>query len=205
MTNTRKTKSEMLQELESIKGLLLENDDIPLLQEVEISHSIPPVIAAQAAAEPTATQPTATPQPEPNAAPNYHSHTQTSLFDDEQEEAQPSHTSAQLSHESSATTKDSSPQSSARPVIKASGENPFLPQHIRERLHGNNPPPLFAHEAARKILNATKVSSPKNQRPRQQLIDDIVTSMMPQVESELRHRLFAMTTDELESLFKNQE
>ena len=59
MTNTRKTKSEMLQELESIKGLLLENDDIPLLQEVEISHSIPPVKAAQAAAEPTATQPTA--------------------------------------------------------------------------------------------------------------------------------------------------
>ena len=35
MANTNKTKAEILQELESIKGLLLEEDDIPILQEME--------------------------------------------------------------------------------------------------------------------------------------------------------------------------
>ena len=35
MANTNKTKAEILQELESIKGLLLEEDDIPILQALE--------------------------------------------------------------------------------------------------------------------------------------------------------------------------
>ncbi|MGV8837196.1 hypothetical protein, partial [Cellvibrio sp.] len=52
MANTNKTKAEILQELESIKGLLLEEDDIPILQDMEGEdevldedfHSEPPVL-----------------------------------------------------------------------------------------------------------------------------------------------------------------
>ena len=52
MANTNKTKAEILQELESIKGLLLEEDDIPILQDMEDEdeildeefHSEPPIL-----------------------------------------------------------------------------------------------------------------------------------------------------------------
>ncbi len=38
MANSNKTKAEILQELESIKGLLLEEDDIPILQAIDETH-----------------------------------------------------------------------------------------------------------------------------------------------------------------------
>ena len=41
MANTNKTKAEILQELESIKGLLLEEDNIPILQDAEIIDEEP--------------------------------------------------------------------------------------------------------------------------------------------------------------------
>lgn len=197
MVKTHKTKTEMLQELESIKGLLLENDDIPLLQEVEVAHQpvSTPLSAATTVLETKASEPPSKPL----------SHTQTSLFDDESA-SHSTVTASTSSYDLSAPKTPEQPYTAAmRQPVKAAGENPFLPQHIRERLHGNNPPPLFANVTARKIMNATKSMQPKNQRPRQQLIDEVITSMLPQIESELRHRLFAMSTDELESLLKNQE
>lgn len=200
MAKTHKTKTEMLQELESIKGLLLENDDIPLLQEVEIAHQ--PVSISPASTNSTAaTLDVKTQELQTNPL----SHTQTSLFDDEPNVATPAYQDESPQDQPAPKTQDPKYAAVTRQPIKAAGENPFLPQHIRERLHGNNPPPLFAHETARKIMNATKSMQPKTQRPRQQLIDDVINSMLPQVESELRHRLFAMSTDELESLLKNQE
>lgn len=196
MAKTHKTKTEMLQELESIKGLLLENDDIPLLQEVDITHQPAPMASSPAPAHNAQHQ-------EPPANPL--SHTQTSLFDDEPASDNTVTVSASSYDLSTQKTQDHKYGTTARQPVKAAGENPFLPQHIRERLHGNNPPPLFANVTARNIMNATKGIQSKNQRPRQQLIDDVITSMLPQVESELRHRLFAMSTDELESLLKNQD
>ena len=174
MTNTRKTKAEMLQELESLKGLLLEEEDITILQleDDEID------------------QPTTHPSVLPG---------QGSLFD---EPVRPS----------SSTTKNIPPinvpptrtttasTSVNRAPVKPSGENPFLPQHIRQRLHGNNPPPLFEYEAIKKITTATKQLQGKTGSPRQQLIEEVITGMMPQIETELRHRLFAMSTEELEQL-----
>lgn len=219
MAKTHKTKTEMLQELESIKGLLLENDDIPLLQEVDVSHhqavpvpqpvtvpqpaSMPPI--ASSSAQPLATTNDLTAQ---DSQVNPLSHTQTSLFDDEPsgDSSLTATATTHLSQNQPATkAQDQKYATSPRQPTKAAGENPFLPQHIRERLHGNNPPPLFAHETARKIMNATKTMQPKSQRPRQQLIDDVINSMLPQVESELRHRLFAMSIDELESLLNNNQ
>ncbi|MGV8835863.1 MAG: hypothetical protein ACWA6V_07235, partial [Cellvibrio sp.] len=92
-----------------------------------------------------------------------------------------------------------------RPLAKASGENPFLPQHIRERLHGNNPPPLFEYETAKKIISSTKNIAHKTNKPRQYLVEEVMLSMMPQIERELRHRLFAMSVEDLEKLLNEDE
>jgi hypothetical protein len=115
-------------------------------------------------------------------------------------------------------------QSQQRPQLaKANGENPFLPQHIRSRLHGNNPPPLFEIEAARKIANVSQPAtqlgntqgnqlppgrnpifySPKNSAPQQALIDEIMDNLLPEIERELRERLEVMTKEMLETLLKN--
>jgi hypothetical protein len=93
----------------------------------------------------------------------------------------------------------------ARPTLaKASGENPFLPQHIRARLHGNNPPPLFDF-----MLNNNSVPSPAAINPasssdkhslHQNLVKEVVDALMPQLEDELRQRLKELTQEELERL-----
>ncbi|WP_039913627.1 hypothetical protein [Cellvibrio mixtus] len=232
MANTNKTKAEILQELESIKGLLLEEDDIPILQETEF-----------AAEEPVYQQ-----QPTLRASP-YTSHEsvlpgQASLFEEsartgnaaphttetenkrhgvashlnapaQQQPANPLHTTQPQnnflhtnplqSNPLQSNLLQTNPLQTSRPLAKASGENPFLPQHIRERLHGNNPPPLFEYETAKKILNATKNVAHKINHPRQHLVDEVIKSMMPQIESELRHRLFAMSVDDLEKLLNEDE
>lgn len=174
MANTNKTKAEILQELESIKGLLQEEDDIPILQVIDETHPME-IMQADAATAPqiqhhaidaVASQPDS----EPLVLPG-----QTSLF------------------------------AATRPLTKASGENPFLPQHIRERLRGNNPPPLFEYETAKKIINATKNIAHKINKPRQALVDDVINGLMPKVEAELRHRLFAMSVEDLEKLLNEDE
>lgn len=209
MANTNKTKAEILQELESIKGLLLEEDDIPILQDMEGEdeildeefHPEPPVLINR----------------HDSALPG-----QGSLFD------APKSSIAKLAEQLNIATKSHGPHSSLqdhkktgfashlegthsgthtdnRPIAKASGENPFLPQHIRERLHGNNPPPLFEYETAKKIISSTKNIAHKTNKPRQYLVEEVMLSMMPQIEIELRHRLFAMSVEDLEKLLNEDE
>ena len=165
MAHTNKTKAEILQELESLKGLLVEQDEIPILQEISERSSYDDILQ------------------ESEDYPDFDvtAATQASLFD--------------------ATGAPQSPYgSSGRPQVKATGENPFLPQHIRERLKGSNPPPLFEYEMAKKIISATKDLQHKANKPRQHLIDQVIHSIMPQVESELRHRLYSMSVEDLEAL-----
>lgn len=260
MANSHKTKAEILQELESIKGLLLEEDDIPVLQEIQDVQNIQHFYAADPIIKESSLENSTINTITPPAANNeqttpdhkfreqqvslfeeqqkpfekqqksfedqqtslFHEQ-QTSLFDDENDDELidnllnngNSQTSAETttSHESQNSFAAKNPSSqdgktptvAARPLAKATGENPFLPQHIRERLHGNNPPPLFEYETAKKILNATKNIQNKINKPRQHLIEDVLKTMLPQIESELRHRLFAMTLEELENLLKNQD
>lgn len=223
MANTNKTKAEILQELESIKGLLLEEDDIPILQAID--ETLHADIFHQTQHQPnhqfthqttnqttnqTASQTTATEVSQDNTNPSVLPG-QTSLFEDESAEHsnQPAIEkrqgfAAHLSN-SGATLHPQTQAGSARPLAKASGENPFLPQHIRERLHGNNPPPLFEYETAKKIVNATKNIANKINKPRQTLVDDVVSSLMPQIEAELRHRLFAMNVEDLEKLLNEDK
>lgn len=209
MANTNKTKAEILQELESIKGLLLEEDDIPILQDMEGEDEI---LDEEF-------------HPEPPVLTNRHESVlpgQGSLFDE------PKSTLTKIAGQLDTTTKPHEPPSSLqdhkkhgfashlgtthsgahtdhRPLAKASGENPFLPQHIRERLHGNNPPPLFEYETAKKIISSTKNIAHKINKPRQYLVEEVMLSIMPQIEIELRHRLFAMSVEDLEKLLNEDE
>lgn len=102
-------------------------------------------------------------------------------------------------------------------LAKASGENPFLPQHIRARLHGNNPPPLFDEPlitltpqsvtSAATSFNTTANPSSEVQDSlpdRQKLVQEVITNLLPQIQMELRQRLQIMTEDELIYLL-NQE
>lgn len=159
--NPQKTKGEILSELESIKDLLIEEDDIPILQEVHLhsEHSLP----------------TKSPTRVPGG-------TQTSLFDE-------------LTSDIPTITELAHTDTDLRNIPKAMGENPFLPQHIRARLHGNNPPPVFDLSAATSTTKSTgKIET------RQDLINELMKKILPQIEQELRLKLLTMTEDELRKL-----
>lgn len=165
--NPNKTKGEILSELESIKGLLVEEDDIPILQEVELQDF----------------DPIALPFRKPGG-------TQASMFDDLLEEITPLPLDQAL-HPSPAPT---------RPVPKAAGENPFLPQHIRDRLQGNNPPPFFDFDMSQKINHAYKTIGKASYENRHDLVNDLIKRYLPQIEQDLRLKLLAMTEEELKKL-----
>jgi hypothetical protein len=209
MANTNKTKAEILQELESIKGLLLEEDDIPILQDMEdqdefldeVFNDEPPVLINLH--EPSAPRPGSAVD-----APKFATDKIATQVDtgNRLRDVSPAIQEHRKTY-SSIPTLDNHPahHSDNRPLAKASGENPFLPQHIRERLHGNNPPPLFEYETAKKILNSTKNIANKTNKPRQYLVEEVMLTMMPQIERELRHRLFAMSVGDLEKLLNDDE
>jgi hypothetical protein len=220
MANTNKTKAEILQELESIKGLLLEEDDIPILQDMEDEdeildeefHPEPPLLTQQQSVLP--------------GQASLFGET-TARFGETTAREESASTLTKIAYQLHQTTISPDPVTTPiaevkstgfashlantaayqqpRPLAKASGENPFLPQHIRERLHGNNPPPLFEYETAKKIISSTKNIAHKTNKPRQYLVEEVMLSMMPQIERELRHRLFAMSVDDLEKLLNEDE
>src|SRR5690554_1017596 len=262
--NKVKTKTAILQELESIKGLLFEQDDIPILQEVidengelaspqealdqedldalhEAFQTLKHTIVR--ASESSAPTDDALQQDEPlnnETQPQnpISAAQQAPLFDEEPEEVSASieDTQDELPASSADYSTDKSPdhlieepipfygnhqhddEVSSKPTHKTSkplsgrphtttpkdsGENPFLPQHIRARLHGNNPPPLF---------DTTNVSTNRSRKTslfgaegghssaRQDLIRELLDKVMPHIEQDLRQRLQAMTDDELQKL-----
>lgn len=213
----RKTKTVILRELESIKGLL-DDDDIPLLQEVidsaeeeadsqetldgddlaelqqayrdllqargmepewPVEDEEPPILNEIEAAPADKLAPVRAPWDE----------AQTSLFD----------TDNGPSESAPATTRRNS-------VTKASGENPFLPAHIRERLHGNRPPPLFEPVApAGKSKSAPKATEPDAPNTdRMQLVEEVVDSLLPQVRARLRDALLEMDAEQLHRLLTDE-
>lgn len=242
MGNTTKTKAAMLNELESIKGLLLEEDDIPILQEEVIEQRVKPTPAparpqepdTKMAAQTKATVQTKTPtktifeeQQDFFHSPSRSTHTD---HDDqavtaaamELVETELLDTLSELEKHTAEVTagkpiRDTHKHSFERPnLAKATGENPFLPEHIRARLHGNNPPPLFATVTAKKIAtssipsrqlgNTFTVASNVKSNPQQDVIDNIIESiiekMMPEIEHELRSRLELMSKNLLDELNK---
>jgi hypothetical protein len=249
--NKTKTKAAMLDELESIKGLLLEEDDIPILQEVIENKDTPE--ASPAPKSPTMQMPTTSPEHSPassnstsnanraaanstskntaenkatyeeqqdffNSAlaaddnENFHAETDKELMDTLGELEK--HTADVAANKFSIDVNKISGRSS---LAKATGENPFLPQHIRARLHGNNPPPLFENETAHKIsttsvptrqlgntFSSSSISfgNEKISNHHKDIVDSIVQKMMPELEKELRNRLEIMTKNLLDELNK---
>jgi len=166
--NPQKTKGEILSELESIKGLLLEEDDIPILQEVD--HHENHISASHFADQDL--QKTIQP-----------GGTQTSIFDE---------------LEDIPVIIDTSTDSHYNRSPKAIGENPFLPQHIRDRLQGANPPPIFDFDLNQKMNSTLK---PKlHTENRHDLVNDLIKRYLPQIEQDLRLKLLAMTEEELKKL-----
>lgn len=218
MSQSHKTKEEILQELESIKGLLLEEDDIPLLQELE--HQLMQELTShihKTELEPTSENHFPLSQ-DPSVLPG-----QGTLFDeplgafdepsgafDETQGAFDEPLDASLFQEPTSKTATSATpahinSSAARPQVKALGENPFLPQHIRARLHGNNPPPLYDFATNAKMTGPNKSKDYKSNPSRQQLINDVLTTMMPKIEQELKHRLYTMSVKDLEKLLEDED
>ena len=236
MGNTTKTKAAMLNELESIKGLLLEEDDIPILQEEVIEQRTEPTPAP---ARPQETETKMTVQTKATTKTLFeeqrdffHSHSHSDINHSDLQAATAAamelvdsellDTLSELEKHTAEVTagkpiKESHKHSVERPNrAKATGENPFLPEHIRARLHGNNPPPLFANVTARKIANTSipsrqlgntfTVASNSKSHPQQDTIENIIESiiekMMPEIEHELRSRLELMSKNLLDELNK---
>lgn len=213
MANTNKTKAEILQELESIKGLLLEEDHIPILQDMESRLDAQLERFSDAQTDDDYLEPPVLTNRLESVLPG-----QGSLFDEssspiakivDQLNIKPVVPAAAAAPNTPnpyrVPTQPQPLTTEHRPLTKASGENPFLPQHIRERLHGNNPPPLFEYETAKKIINSTKNIAHKTNKPRQYLVEEVMLSIMPQLERELRQRLFAMSVEDLEKLLNEDE
>ena len=273
--NKGKTKAAILHELESIKGLLLEDDEIPILQETiadsepgssrplpkhdldelhdvfqALSHNIRNAsgkIGAHVSAAPATRSPglldafvqptTKTPpvkiepagtqgslfaegrsgRQKPNDADqDYLDQATVDLLDESLDDDL---STGEFQPETEGKVKDTGfnqPLNYAvsksitpppRPALaKASGENPFLPQHIRARLHGNNPPPLFDPVAAEKPpITAASKTATEPIISRQQLIRDLVAAVLPQVEQELRQRLQALTDEQLQDMLNDQD
>ncbi len=237
-----KTKAAMLHELESIKGLLLEEDDIPILQEVIETQSHPtpaatslpeaglnaanaipfePILAREAL---TTNEDSITSEALNKSPERVLVEEQQDFFDSLKETEARHQTADELlntieeleKHTAEVTANKFSDgnRSGVRPSLaKATGENPFLPAHIRSRLHGNNPPPLFAQETARKIANSsvpsrqlgnTSVFSSltKPSDAQHDLIDSVIEKLMPEIERELRARLEEMSKTLLDELNK---
>lgn len=228
MGNTTKTKAAMLNELESIKGLLLEEDDIPILQEevAEQQAEPTPSIASEPESETTLTAQTKAArkaifeeqQDFFHSSHSSHDHQAVTTAAMELVETELLDTLSELEKHTAEVTagkpiKESHKHSFERPnLAKATGENPFLPEHIRARLHGNNPPPLFANVTARKIAtssvpsrqlgNTFAVGNNVKSHHQQDIIDSIIEKMMPEIEQELRSRLELMSKSILDELNK---
>lgn len=149
------TKSSLLDELESIKDLLVDEDDIPILQEVIESF-----------------EPVSSNSPRQNA-----------LFPEE-------------------PLTERKRQRTPQPT-RATGENPFLPAHIRERLQGNQPPPLldtrdFAEPAPKE--NPGAANSAPSPLTRSSLINALMDELRPELEARLRESLESLSQDLLVEL-----
>lgn len=210
-----KTKAAMLHELESIKGLLLEEDDIPILQELMESEAAPELsVQAQEASAKAAARIIVEEQQDffdslHHSEINTHHEPASDLLDtiDELEK----HTTEVTSN---ILASDAYKSTVTRPnLAKATGENPFLPEHIRSRLHGNNPPPLFAQEAARKIASSSLPSRllgntfttnqhSKTSNSHEDIIESLIEKFMPEIEKELRKKLEILSKAQLDNLMK---
>lgn len=236
-----KTKTAMLIELESIKDLLVEEDNIPTLQEVIVSHPAAELnkkapteeVQEVLLLEVTATQEEmelALHQAQVNAQENALIQETSKAFKTEQQQdffdltalgelPAPSATPDQgiravptsVNSKTSSLLSEIKPATSSIKPSKPSSQNPFLPEHIRARLQGNNPPPSFVRENITRhnirssfSVSTNRLASTKTSQ-QQQLINDVMDAMLPEIESALRERLEKLSKTALEELLAEQK
>lgn len=87
-------------------------------------------------------------------------------------------------------------QSETAQPVKARGENPFLPKHIRDRLHGNRP-----------VVPSQKIQPLKSQLKTEsdRILDDLVSEFLPEIEARLRAQLQPLVQQQLENSQLNEE
>lgn len=181
------TPEAMLSELESIKELLFEGDDleefdIPVLDHTVINEEIEsPSSSAEDSISGTAQEAVQEDSIEDDTGTHY---PPLSEQDSNSEEQALEHndiiTPEKSPHpidQASLFQDHSTALSSHQNPVKAHGENPFLPKHIRDRLQGNR-------AASSNINQPLPV-----QLEADQILDDIINQFLPAIETKLRARL----------------
>lgn len=89
----------------------------------------------------------------------------------------------------------------------ATAENPFLPKHIRDRLHTGRTLQQEIDNTSRQNRQATRTRSPETASPATEVIDEttveqLLQSIMPRVEEELREKIRAILREELKEELK---
>jgi len=161
-------KAAILNELESIKGLLVEEpkdetpaeccEEVPTLQDPVADHKpYAPLPGQQSLFSEGRSEPNSDSHPEPNS-----------------------------------NKPSGEPNTAKNETPLPADENPFLPKHIRDRLQGNKPhlgmQNFKPSELAKEPSELAKEPSVQQAQTRA-LVDELVTEYLPKMETELRQRL----------------
>lgn len=88
-----------------------------------------------------------------------------------------------------------------KPAPSSIPENPFLPNHIRQRLQSNRTQLMQELAAISSQANSRQPAKSKNIDARvEQLVDEIVSSKIESIEQELRERLRILIKDSMETV-----
>lgn len=74
-------------------------------------------------------------------------------------------------------------------AVKARGENPFLPKHIRDRLHGNRP--VLPNNEIQPLSSSATTET-------DHILDDLISEFLPEIEAKLRSRLKPVIEQQLQ-------
>lgn len=199
----RKEQNDILAELESIQDLLngADPEHIPVL-----SHSLEADTTEELDLE---FEPALLEEAVPTLEAELRDEDATLSLDDHSEQAESGDTTEQLTAADNAQQSElfepqveksleaNKPQDFSRPAkaVKASGENPFLPQHIRERLNSQSYKKSAAEAAGAQDQQApdhaeTKLTDDADHY--QEIIDKLVAEYLPELEKALREKLKAL-------------
>ena len=73
------------------------------------------------------------------------------------------------------------------PPVKARGENPFLPKHIRDRLHTN--------KTLVDIIRDYPPAPESQPHPTNHVVEELIAEFLPKIEAELRQRLLKLADE----------
>ncbi len=221
----KQRKESLLSELESIKYLLGDNDDIPVLDDVIIEESHPfieedigKIIAGtpQKTQDDNASETPDTTLPvgvlpgqqslfkEPSNSKGQTLNTPTTSLDPPLDPASSTANKPFSLPKTAASTQTSSARS---PTSKASlAENPFLPPHVRKRFQENtsfeNNDLMVNQSTKASLISSKDQSSMINSSYTERLVDQLIAHHLPKIEAQLRQKLLEVVKTHNEKLKK---